>query len=85
MLVEVADSSLERDRGKAAIYARAGVPRYWIVNLTERWVEVYGAPSGEAPTPCYHQRRDYAAGAQVPVVIDEVTIGAIDAGDLLPR
>jgi len=33
-IVEVADSSVERDRGlKLGIYAGCGVPEYWIVNL----------------------------------------------------
>ena len=42
-IVEVADSSLERDREeKLPVYARAGVPRYIILNLRNRTAEVYG-------------------------------------------
>jgi Uma2 family endonuclease len=41
MVVEIADSSLRLDRMKAASYASAGVPDYWIVNLQDRNVEVY--------------------------------------------
>jgi Uma2 family endonuclease len=42
LVVEVALSSLPQDRlTKSAIYARAGVPCYWIVNLREGCVEVY--------------------------------------------
>ena len=53
LLVEVADSSLDRDRGeKAPLYARAGVPLYWIVNLQESVVEVYAAPTSQ-PTGRY--------------------------------
>jgi Uma2 family endonuclease len=45
LLVEVADSSLRRDRGiKARIYAAAEVPEYWIVDLAGRAVEVHTAP-----------------------------------------
>ena len=45
LLVEVALSSLVQDRlTKSAIYARAGVPCYWIVNLRDRCVEVYRDP-----------------------------------------
>jgi Uma2 family endonuclease len=40
MVVEI-DSSLRLDRMKAASYASAGVPDYWIVNLQDRNVEVY--------------------------------------------
>jgi Uma2 family endonuclease len=42
LVVEVAEASLRKDRTvKAALYARAGVPEYWVVNLVERAVEVH--------------------------------------------
>lgn len=45
LLVEIADSSLAQDRfTKTEIYARAGVPAYWIVNLKDRSVECFTAP-----------------------------------------
>ena len=45
LVVEVAASSLPQDRlTKARIYAAAGVPEYWIVNLRDDVVEVYRAP-----------------------------------------
>ncbi len=48
LLVEVADSSLGIDRGrKLRLYAREGVPEYWIINLVDRCVEVRRRPSGE--------------------------------------
>ncbi|MGC4091971.1 MAG: Uma2 family endonuclease [Polyangiaceae bacterium] len=34
-LVEVADSSLPKDRRKASLYARAGIPEYWLIELHE--------------------------------------------------
>ena len=41
LVIEVADSSRLCDRrDKARIYARAGIPVYWIVNLVDRRVEV---------------------------------------------
>ncbi len=51
LIVEVADSSLEKDRAKAAIYRAAGVGEYWIVNVAEACVEQYclSANSGEQP------------------------------------
>ena len=45
LVIEVADSSLARDRRKAGLYAAAGIPECWIVDLTARVVEVYSAPS----------------------------------------
>lgn len=45
LLVEVSDSTLPLDRDrKRVIYARAGIPEYWIVNLAERCLEVYRDP-----------------------------------------
>lgn len=46
LVVEVADSSLARDRIKGRLYARAGIAQYWIVNLRELCVEVFRNPSG---------------------------------------
>lgn len=48
LVVEISNSTLVFDRGpKLALYARAGVPEYWIVNLVDRCVEVYREPVGE--------------------------------------
>jgi len=45
LLVEVADSSLEYDQGdKLAAYGKAGIEKYWLVNLPEQCVEVYRDP-----------------------------------------
>ncbi len=45
LVVEVADSSVDRDRiWKREIYARAGLPVYWLINLQEKTVEVYSRP-----------------------------------------
>ena len=49
LLVEVADSSLDTDRGaKWELYARAGIREFWIVDLTTDSVLVCRAPSGDA-------------------------------------
>ena len=48
LLIEVAESSIRKDREiKTRLYAEAGVPEYWIVDLTgdEIVVEVYTDPS----------------------------------------
>lgn len=44
LVVEVADSSLLRDRKKASLYARAGIPEYWLENLVDWCLEVYREP-----------------------------------------
>ena len=51
LVVEVAGDSLRLDRQtKAALYARAGIPEYWIVNLAESTVEVHRDPDAETGT-----------------------------------
>src|SRR3989442_8873953 len=48
LLVEVADTSLAQDRlTKGALYAAAGIPEYWIVNLRADCVEVLRDPQPE--------------------------------------
>lgn len=48
LLVEVADSSLEHDRDlKAPLYARAGIPEYWLWDLDNRQVLVHRGPTPE--------------------------------------
>ncbi len=48
LLVEVAVSSLRYDRlKKGRLYAQAGVPEYWIVDVPERLVQVYTQPQAE--------------------------------------
>lgn len=45
LIVEVADTSLNYDRGKkASLYARAGIEDYWIIDLRDRRLEVYRRP-----------------------------------------
>ena len=47
LLIEVADSSLDYDRGeKAEIYAEAGIREYWLVNIVDRTLEVRRGPNG---------------------------------------
>ena len=52
LVVEVAVSSLTFDREhKASLYARAGRPEYWIVNLVDRVLEVRREPAPEPSAP----------------------------------
>jgi Uma2 family endonuclease len=46
LLIEVADSSLRFDRAvKLPLYARAGIPEVWIVDLKRRTVDVHRLPT----------------------------------------
>ena len=52
LVVEVAESSLAFDRDhKGSVYARAGIPDYWIVNLVDRVLEVYRQPAPDVAAP----------------------------------
>lgn len=83
--IEVSDSSLDSDRAdKCRIYARAGIPYYWIVNLVDRQIEVYSQPSGPTPAPSYAHRQDYRSGDSVPLVLDGAVVGTIAVDDALP-
>lgn len=76
LVVEVADSSLSKDREvKAALYAEAGVPDYWIVNLVDgvlevlrdprqgRYAEVRSMAKSETVTPLAFPDAEISVGA----------------------
>jgi Uma2 family endonuclease len=85
LVIEVADTTLQRDRLlKKALYALAGIPVYWIVNIPERMCEVYTNPSEPGEQPDYRQRQDYGPMDEVPLVIEGVEIGYIAVQELLP-
>ena len=77
LVVEVSDSSLSKDRRlKAGLYARAGLPEYWIVNLRDRTLEVYRKPEQGAYTETIvlHEGKSVAVGG-----------GTVAVTDILPR
>jgi Uma2 family endonuclease len=83
-LIEVSASSLVRDRtDKARIYARAGVPVYWVVNVIDKVIEVYTQPSGPTQSPAYGKRDDYSVGTSVPVVLDGQIVGSIAVSEVM--
>jgi len=52
LVVEASLTSLAFDREhKASLYARAGRPDYWIVNLVDRTLEIRRAPRRSPPAP----------------------------------
>lgn len=61
LVIEAANTSLSRDRDwKQRIYARAGTPEYWIIDLDARRIERMTEPSGPtdepATFPAYRRR-----------------------------
>lgn len=79
LIVEVAVSSGAYDRQKASIYARAGVPEYWIVDVPRGVVEVHRDPAGGGyETRTTHRRPEVLrllAFADVEVPLDRVLRG----------
>ncbi len=64
LLIEISDSTLAYDRGrKRALYARAGVPAYWIVDVRDRSVVAFTDPSPEG----YRSERRHRPGERIPV------------------
>ncbi|MBI5480724.1 MAG: Uma2 family endonuclease [Deltaproteobacteria bacterium] len=77
LVIEVADSSLRKDRDvKADLYAAAAIPDYWLIDLEERAVEVFRDPvAGRYSTVTRHGRTEAlrpTAFADLEVALAEV-------------
>lgn len=75
LLVEVADSSLRFDRTvKLPLYARTGVPEFWLVDLRRRLLDAYRSPEGdgyrEMTTHQAGERLALAAAPEIVVTLD---------------
>lgn len=85
LLVEVADSSYETDRGmKWRRYAARGIHSYWIVNIGANSVEVYSDPEGRGGGAQYRTSRSFGPDEGIPVMIDGREVGRVATRDILP-
>ena len=81
LVVEVADATLERDKIlKAPIYAAAGIPWYWVLDLNGGRLEVYSEP-GKAGY-MRHTTRQFHDSATV--TLDGIAVGDVVISRLLP-
>jgi Uma2 family endonuclease len=81
LVVEVADTSLPQDRlSKSRIYAAAGIPEYWILNLRDRLLEVMRDP--DPATGVYRDLRTLGAGDTIELVA--LPGASIAAAELIP-
>jgi len=81
--IEVSDSSLEYDRTvKGPIYAAAGIPMYWIVNIAERRIEVYRSPI--ASEERYAHRSDSTAGDTATLELGPGVLVDVQVDEILP-
>jgi Uma2 family endonuclease len=75
LVIEVSDSSLAADRGKAEIYAASGVSEYWIVDAANAVVEVHAEPVAGA----YSRVTLHRAGAVIsPSAFPELAVPVTD-------
>lgn len=79
LVVEVADTSLRKDRRLAETYASDGIPVYWIVNVPERRIEVFARPVDGA----YAEAIVYEIDAEVPLTIDGREVGRIPVRNVI--
>ena len=81
LVVEVADSSLPQDRlSKGRIYAGAGIPEYWIVNLRDGCIEMLRDP--DPAHRVYREKTTVGRGTHITLVaLPDVMVFS---DDLLP-
>jgi Uma2 family endonuclease len=73
LLVEIADTSLRYDREvKIPLYARHGIPEYWIVNIPGKAVEVHRDPDPEQGR--YRETRIVAEGLLAPACFPDLAL-----------
>jgi Uma2 family endonuclease len=87
LLVEVADSSLEFDRKiKLRMYAAAGIPEYWIINLRDRQVETHRdpRPATDSTEAAYNSGETIPATGKVMLTLDGQPRGEIVVAAILP-
>ncbi len=65
LVVEVAISSLLRDRYKAGVYARAGFPRYWLIDVERAIVLDHTEPTPDGYQHVDARRDDDALDARI--------------------
>mgnify|MGYP001803523011 CR=1 FL=1 len=80
LIIEVANSTLQYDRKvKGPIYAGAGIPEYWIINLKARKIEVHLSPVREDGV--FDNVRSYGENE----VFESPFAGQVIVRDLLPK
>ncbi|MBL8888370.1 MAG: Uma2 family endonuclease [Planctomycetaceae bacterium] len=83
LVVEVSDTTLVTDRYKSELYALAGIPYYWLINLTDRQIEVMSDPQVAGSESRYARCQILSIGDVLPFVILGQTVAKIPVTDLL--
>ncbi|GJM33162.1 MAG: hypothetical protein DHS20C18_21630 [Saprospiraceae bacterium] len=76
LVIEVADTSLEKDRAiKLPLYAAAGIREVWIINLEEQQIEVSTEPGEKG----YSNLHIYRKGE----IVEHALIGELNVSEVL--
>lgn len=86
LVIEVADSSVDRDRTvKGRTYAEGRIPVFWLVNLPQFTIEVYSQPKG-GRAPKYQSREVLGVEQGATLCIEGRSVGAaIPVAHLFPQ
>ncbi|WP_165235097.1 Uma2 family endonuclease [Aquisphaera insulae] len=77
LVVEIADTSLRRDRRRARTFVAGGIPECWVLNLVQGRLEVFRPGSADPEI--------IGAEGSVELVLDGKFVARIAVADLLPR
>ena len=74
-VVEVANSSLQKDLTvKAAIYAAAKIPEYWVLDLAARQLRVFRNPTADK---VYQTETIHQSGEIIPLAFPELLVSVV--------
>ncbi len=80
LVVEIAGANLQSDRtDMTRVYATAGIPVCWIINLVEEQVEIFAEPRRDG----YQSHQLLGRGQDVPVVVAGIEVAWVAVSDLL--
>lgn len=83
LVIEVSDATLRRDHTvKQRIYASAGIPVYWIINLIDSVIEVYTQPLPEEKR--YGEKNVYGLEDTLPFILENKELATFTVKQFLP-
>jgi Uma2 family endonuclease len=84
LVIEISESSLEKDRNeKGPVYAAAGIPWYWIINLVDQVIEVYSEPGVQGHGFAFQKMETKRGSDEVVLIIEGTEVGRLSVRDIL--
>jgi Uma2 family endonuclease len=85
LIAEVSDTSYQYDRfAKWVIYASAGVPIYWIVDLNRGRLEIHSEPVGQGEAAYYTRTQILGPDDEVLLILDGREVARFAVREILP-